>query len=286
MSVASCPLCGSTSRRRFAKHGFWIRDCERCGHRFAELDAGSDHVARTYGDDYFEGGGAGYSDYLAEGPILRERGVWYARLLARHMPPGKVLDVGSAAGFWLEGLLASGFQGKGIEPNAKMAAHARGRGLDVETGTIEDLDPSERYDLVSMIQVVAHFVDVRRALERAVEMVRPGGFLIVETWNRASWSARILGQSWHEYSPPSVLHWFTPDSLARFARELALREVARGRPRKRIGAGHAKSLLRYKYGSSAARLLLRPLDLVPDALSVPYPADDLFFMLLRRTDPV
>jgi SAM-dependent methyltransferase len=281
---ARCPLCSGPSRPRFAKHGVGIRDCERCGHRFADLPAGDDHVARTYGDDYFAGGGAGYRDYLAEGPILRDRGRWYARLLARHAAPGRALDVGCAAGFWLAGLVDAGWSGSGIEPNARMAAHARDvLGLDVRAGALEGLDARAAFDLVSLIQVVAHLRDVRGTLAVAARAVKPGGHLLVETWDRDSLSARWLGRHWHEYSPPSVLHWFSADSLSRLGAELGLVELGRGRPRKRLLAGHAKSLLAHKYGDSGlGRAFLSVVAVVPDSLSLPYPGDDLFWMLFSK----
>jgi SAM-dependent methyltransferase len=200
--------------------------------------------------------------------------------------PGTVLDVGSAAGFWLAGLADCGFAVRGIEPNATMAEHARERlGLRVDTGSIEELAGTERFDLVTMIQVVAHFVDVRAAVESAVARIRPGGHLLVETWNHESLTARCFGRHWHEYSPPSVLHYFSRRGFAAFAERLGLREVARGRPRKRIRGDHAKALLRHAAGGSGpGRILARLAGVVPDRLSLPYPADDLFWMLLSRAD--
>jgi SAM-dependent methyltransferase len=284
--AAGCPLCGARSRLRFVRHGYPIRDCVACGHRFADGAVTEGHVARVYGDAYFRDGGAGYADYLAEEPILRDRGRWYAGVLARHMPPGALLEVGCAAGFWLAALGERGWRVHGIEPNAAMAEHARSRlSLAVTTGTLEQFRSVSPYDLVAMIQVVAHLADPAGAARRTAELLRPGGYWLVETWNRRSLTARLLGPRWHEYSPPSVLHWFDPAGLRDLGARLGFAEVARGRPRKRIGAGHAKALLRYKYsGAAAGRLVLRGLELLPDRLVLPYPAEDLFWMLLRK-DP-
>jgi SAM-dependent methyltransferase len=213
--------------------------------------------------------------------MLSDRGRWYAQLLERHVERGSVLEVGCAAGFWLAALVELGWTGRGVEPNATMAEHARERlGLDVTTGTLETLSGAERFDLVAMIQVLAHFTDPRRALGLAVERLRPGGHLLVESWDRRSLTARTFGSRWHEYSPPSVLHWFSPASLSQLGASFGLVEVARGRPRKRIAARHAKSLLGYKLGP----LVRSAISIVPDRLSLPYPFDDLFWMLLRIRD--
>lgn len=279
-----CPICNSPSRPLFVKDGYRVRACEACGHRFAEPRLDPGHVARVYSDDYFHGGGAGYADYLGEGPLLRDRGRWYARLLGRYTKPGTLLDVGAAAGFVLRGFLDRGWQGKGVEPNPRMAEYARTRlGLDVRTGTLEDLPPGESFDVVSLVQVLPHFVEPRRALAAAAAVTRPGGFWLVETWNRASWTARAFGPNWHEYSPPSVLHWFSPEGLRRLAGQFGFRKVAGGRPAKWIDGGHAKSLLRHKLGTSAVGgVASRALDVIPDRLAIPYPAEDLFWMLLQK----
>ena len=102
--------------------------------------------------------------------------------------------------------------------------------------------------------------------------------LLIETWDRGSRIARLLGSRWHEYSPPSVLHWFTLASLQRLVTEAGFSVVATGHPRRWIQAGHAKSLIKYKYGRSAALAV----GWLPDKLAVPYLADDLIWVLARR----
>lgn len=279
----TCPVCSGATRRLFVSQGYWIRGCETCGHQYAEVATSEGHVTRIYDDHYFQGGGDGYPDYLSEGSIIRAHGQWYAQLLRRYTIPGTVLDIGAAAGFVLQGFLESGWKGRGIEPNPRMADHARTRlRLPVDTGTLEEYPRSERYDLVSMIQVVAHLYDLRRAFQEAAKVTRPAGFWLIETWNRESWTARVLGRHWHEYSPPSVLHWFSPEGLKRLAAQFGLREVARGRPPKWIGGAHAKSLLRHKLKDSRiGRRTDRLLEVIPDRLTIPYPWDDLFWALFQ-----
>lgn len=280
-----CAICGSPTVRKFEVHDYWVRECTNCGHQSAESEPAADHVKRVYDDSYFRGGGAGYPDYFAEGPLLRAHGQWYGRLLATFTKPGRVLDVGAAAGFVLQGLCDTGWTGRGVEPNARVAAFAREKlGLAVEAGSFENFRPPESYDLVSMIQVVAHFVDVRRAFAVASEAVAASGLLLIETWNRRSWSARILGKSWHEYSPPSVLRWFSPADLEHLAAQFGFHPIGTGRPPKRIQAAHAKALLDYKLRESAWRGVVgKMLRVIPDSVSLPYPAEDLFWMLFKKS---
>ncbi|MEM8808643.1 MAG: methyltransferase domain-containing protein [Cyanobacteria bacterium P01_G01_bin.38] len=279
-----CPICHQSSELIFNKYGYWIRACQNCGHRFADLSPTAAHTHQVYGDDYFAGGGAGYPDYLAEANLLRRQGRRYGNKLKRYTQPGRVLDVGAAAGFILQGLMDTGWQGQGVEPNAGMAAHAREQlGLAVQTGTLENLSSEGQYDLITFIQVLPHFFNLRQALTVASEMTALEGYWLIETWNRSSWTARLLGQNWHEYSPPSVLHWFSLNDVSQLGRQFGFRTVAQGRPAKWINGAHAKSLFRYKLqGSPLGKPLLPLLKLVPDGLAFPYPAEDLFWILLQK----
>lgn len=279
-----CPICQHNSKVRFTAHGYGIRDCAGCGHRFADLVTSPQHTQDVYGDQYFQGGGAGYPDYLGEARILRNHGRWYGKRLRSYLQPGTMLDVGAAAGFVLQGFVDCGWQGDGIEPNPKMAAYAQSElGLNVQAGALESLNPNKTYDLVSLIQVVAHFADLRQALQVAANATKPSGYWLIETWNKDSFAARLFGQNWHEYSPPSVLHWFSPTTLKTLAAQFGFQEIACGRPSKWINGGHAKSLVQYKLqsvplGKQAGKLL----NLLPEYLPLPYLADDLFWMLLRK----
>jgi ubiquinone/menaquinone biosynthesis C-methylase UbiE len=280
----SCPLCGQSSHHWIQQYGYWIQDCNGCRHRFTNLCGTPDHVSATYGDNYFNGGGAGYPNYLAEAELLHQQGRRYANLLKRYMTPGTMLDVGAAAGFILQGFFDSNWQGQGIEPNSTMARYAQETlNLPVVVGTLEQLQTSEAFDLVTMIQVVGHFFNIQQAFAAASQHTKSGGFWLIESWNYQSWMAKLLGAYWHEYSPPSVLHWFSPNSLAQFAARYGFKEIERGRPDKFIRSAHAKSLLRYKLKHlPAGQLILKAIALIPDHWLIPYPAEDLFWILLQK----
>lgn len=283
----ACPACevAQPSRKLFQKSGIWIEECPRCGHRFAQAPDSALHVAAVYGDDYFHGGGAGYSNYLSESRLLEAHGRRYGKLLKRFAQPGRLLDVGAAAGFILQGLREEGWDGVGVEPNAAMARHAREQlGIEVSATPFEEFQPDEPFDAITVIQVMAHFVAPRLAVERVFDLLKPGGIVVVETWNVRSWSARLFGTGWHEYSPPSVLQWWSPQTLGTLFERCGFQVVATGRPQKWIELGHAKSLIRHKAreGSVVAKVMSTGLAVVPDRLRVPYPSEDLFWTVFRK----
>lgn len=274
-----CPLCDGTGAAAFQVRGNHIFECGTCGHRYAVVASADGHTERVYGTDYFEGAAGGYGDYCSEAATLRARGQAYADILAAHRPPGSVLDVGCAAGFVLQGLEDRGWTAVGVEPNQHMAERARAIGAEVQVGTLETIWLDEPVDVVCMLQVLAHFVDIKIALDAAADLTAPGGMWLVETWNRESCVARLFGRFWHEYNPPSVLHWFTPESLAALCATRGFVPVAQGRPVKRISFENIRSAL-----PRVVAPLLTPLVRLFPGRTLRYPGDDVFWMLLKRVD--
>src|SRR5262245_33309275 len=215
------PMCHANGSICFQVDAVPIADCSRFSHRYADFSPKGDHVANVYSDEYFHGGGAGYADYLSETRLLRSRGRWYAKKIRPYIQTGRMIDVGAAAGVFLQGFLDSGWTGVGVEPNASMAEIAKSRfNSPVIHSTWENFSTKDEVDLISIVQVLPHLLDPAAAMMKAVQSLRPQGGLLIETWNPESLTAKLLGKSWHEYSPPSVLHWFSPARLASFAKSI------------------------------------------------------------------
>ncbi len=297
--ATACPLCGRIGDLVFRIDDVPVMQCCFCTHRYAAIVPQADHVRKYYDDDYFFAGKAGYSDYLAGEDLLRRQGKWYAQVLMKQAPQcaplrlsnatsnsqkTSLFAVGAAAGFDIDEFRKAGWSVSGVEPNETMARHAREViGIDIQTGTLETIHATQTYDVVTAIQVMAHFTDPQIAAERLSKLVRRGGCLLVETWDYRSLTARIFGRHWHEYSPPTVLQWFSKTSLISLMKRHGLDVAGSGKPAKRIGGAHARSLLEYKLSqmplSSVTPSMLK---LIPKNLTLLYPGDDLFWMLFRK----
>ncbi len=283
-SESFCPLCSGGISHTFVIDGYNIADCNVCGHRFVREMPPKDHVLKVYNDNYFLGGGAGYANYLAEANFLTKQGRRYGSLLASHAKPGRLLDIGCAAGFIARGLTDAGWQVTGLEPNERMARFATEKlGLDVLQRDLESVKELGQFDAISMIQVIGHFHDLRRSLEVVSELTEPGAFCLIEFWRRESIIARLFGKHWHEYSPPSVLHWFTSESLDFAMQQRGFENLASGAPRKYISGAHAASLLTYKFsGFPGHKIFTSPLWALLGNSKIPYPPLDLQWRLYRR----
>lgn len=103
---------------------------------------------------------------------------------------GTAVDVGCGTGQVARLLVAAGWDVVGVEPDARMAARARERGVRVEVARFEEWEPSVRkVDLVCSGQAW-HWVDPDRGHRRAAELLRPGGRLAV-FWNAYRYDAEV-----------------------------------------------------------------------------------------------
>ena len=282
-----CLLCQKPVQIVFEINEYDIYECWECEHRMIIVENSKQHLNKIYSDDYFYSGGDGYPNYVNEREILIRHGHYYGKLLSKYIDiPGKVLDVGSAAGFILKGLTDYGWMGSGIEVNDKMAGYGRENlGLDIQTGSIENFKKDDKYDLICFIQVIAHLIDPSNALKTASTALSEKGYVLIETWDYKSLTAKLFGKLWHEYSPPSVTNWFSERSLNAMMKNLNFELISKGHPDKRISFIHAKSLIKYKIdNNSIFRHLTAFLDALPENWTVPYPGNDLFWALYKKLD--
>jgi SAM-dependent methyltransferase len=206
----ACLLCDGPSRPegRFTPARF--RRCERCGFIFAAGEPDTD----VYDDTYFAGYMGG--DYLSEEAQRRKESRIRLDLLARLAPPPrKLLEVGSAAGFFLHEASLRGYEPVGIEPNAAMAAHARDElGMDVRVGRLGELPlPGESFGVACAFHVVEHLERPREALRAVHDALAPGGHLLAEVPNAESAAAHRLGGRWKSLEPSYHVGQYGPGSL-------------------------------------------------------------------------
>jgi len=283
-TCASYLSCKEEKKVLFEKKGFPILQCKQCGHQFIEITDHADHLSTVYSDDYFFEGKDGYPNYLNKKNILYKQGLRYAKLIAKYIKPGKVLDIGSAAGFILKGFEDSGWICHGVEPNETMAAYGREKlNLDIKTGSIETLETHERFDLINMIQVIGHVYDLDKTLQNVTGLLKDEGLVLVESWDVESITARLMGKNWHEYCPPSVVHWFSDKTLSALFKFYGFELVAKGHPIKKINAEHAFSFLEGRnFQLIFKKSLIDAINRFGGKVTLTYPLRDVKWYVFRK----
>ncbi len=127
---------------------------------------------------------------------------------------GKILDVGCGDGLFIYPLKELGWQVYGLEINDEAAQRARARGLNVKTLDLLDSDfPDDFFDVVRMLSVLEHLHHPSKYLKKAYKILKPGGYLIIETPNIESLASKIFGKSWAGLDVPRHLYHFNDKTL-------------------------------------------------------------------------
>ena len=136
------------------------------------------------------------------------------RHLRKENTKKRLLDVGCGNGGFLLLARSAGWDVVGVDPDSEAVEAARIQDLDVRLGGVEALDPSiEQFDTITLSHVIEHVHQPVEVLQACHRLLRPGGFLWIETPNIASQGHRLFDASWRGLEPPRHLVLFTLESM-------------------------------------------------------------------------
>jgi SAM-dependent methyltransferase len=218
--MVPCPICGSGSTRLYRTdvadleyfvippRAFAMHKCSGCGSEFLNPRPLESELPPFYPSDYhaYNENHGGIARLLVEFRA-RSRARFYGRLIRNR--PGRIFDVGTGDCRHFDELRRFlDLECAGIEIQPDIAARGRARGYDVLEGTLETADLTDhvgKYDIVSMNHVLEHVVYPHTMLERARDLLRPGGQVIGQLPTVSSWENRLFGRNWGGYHFPRHL---------------------------------------------------------------------------------
>jgi SAM-dependent methyltransferase len=103
------------------------------------------------------------------------------RLLAvKGTAGGRMLDIGAAHGWFVLQATAAGYQCCGLEPDPRLADHARSHGAAIQQGFFPDaLEADESFDVLVFNDVFEHLPDPRAALQACAQHLNVDGLLVL-----------------------------------------------------------------------------------------------------------
>src|SRR4051794_20482790 len=155
-------------------------------------------------------------DYVREEPGQRQTARATLALIERHVPVGRMLDLGCWVGYLLAEARERGWDVTGVEPSAFAASFARDHlGLPIIQADLFSAPLPERgFDAIVLGDVIEHLPEPAAALERIAGLLAPGGVLYLALPDAGSTVARGMGRRWWSVIPTHVQH-FTRESMRR-----------------------------------------------------------------------
>jgi 2-polyprenyl-3-methyl-5-hydroxy-6-metoxy-1,4-benzoquinol methylase len=228
-----CALCGAQNDEAlYHKFNLTIVRCRRCSFVYTNPRLPQKDLWTRYSEDYF------WDEYLPTQGIGRDGSVDLDAFARHHAPlvhlvsmyappPGRLLEVGAAAGLFLKSAERAGWRVTGIEPMAAAAAFARDRlQLDVRDALIEEAAfDAGAFDAIVMFETIEHLLDPMAAMRAACRALGRGGTLVLTTPNFDALSRRVLGRQWAVLSPAEHLHYFTESTMNTLLRRAGFASV-------------------------------------------------------------
>jgi ubiquinone/menaquinone biosynthesis C-methylase UbiE len=122
-------------------------------------------------------------------------------------PEMHILEAGCGTGLVLNRLAPHAARSYGVDLSRGMVKKAHERQLTVVQGSVTDLPFADAsFDLVCSFKVLAHVQQIERAMAEMARVLRPGGILLAEFYNRRSLRYLIK-----RLKPPTRISQAAPD---------------------------------------------------------------------------
>ena len=247
--VADCDFCGSarwkpilgpmlddedveTLPSAFRELRFRMGRCTDCGLVYLRERPDPRDLDVYYPSDY-----KCFQAYETRGVIMKT----LARLVARSkrrqierlMPRGTrtLLDYGCGTGTWLVALRQAGCAVDMVGTDIFEAPLRSLREQRIPAFRCDDADLFDHVapgtvGVIHLFHVIEHVPSPLRVLSRLREALVPGGTIIGQTPNVASYGCRFWGEKWNQWHVPHHFVLFTHDTLARHAARAGLEVVS------------------------------------------------------------
>ena len=237
--MQACPACSRAEASALLRErGRSVVRCGACGLAFLSPFPSAQELSDLYSGSYYS------RDETYEQNLSDEIRGSFGRLL----PSGRILDVGSGAGEFLELARSAGYDVHGLDTSPLAMELCGSAGLPFTRAELTEFEAREcSFDGITMWDVIEHLTNPRAYLRAARRLLRPGGLLVIKTpdvqWavmslarllSRVNGARGVLGY-------PAHLLYFDASSLAKLL-EVAGFEIVESRHLGSIRTARPRSL--------------------------------------------
>jgi SAM-dependent methyltransferase len=142
-------------------------------------------------------------------------------------PKGKLLDVGTGNGHYLDILLSWGWDAYGVEPDNRTVERLKKRGIkNIFKGDIFTVKfPANNFDLIRYSHVLEHVPSPKRELERANKLLKKGGLIYIYLPNIDSLFFQLFKSYWYPLEPPRHFYQFSPETITALLKKAGFKNV-------------------------------------------------------------
>ena len=216
LEEVDCPLCKESKNIPLHQEGsFQMVRCSSCQFIYLNPRPTSESLTHFYQHYLPEDSSSIQSWGRMMEPVFHRA----ANLLRQHRRNGRLLDVGTGFGFFMNEMKNKGWEVTGVEISQKAIDYARNSlGLTIHLGPLEKANfPNQHFDVVTAFYVIEHLPDPMAFLKECHRILKPGGVLLLRYPHTTPIKnfLSIFGISNHLYDLPAHLSDFSPGIIQR-----------------------------------------------------------------------
>lgn len=189
-----CLLCARSLRRVGADFtGKQIYKCDHCEYAVTPISTTAETIALYDDPEYFDGWGCNLEfDYDRFEPSVHRQVQEYLDFIGRYTQGKSLLDVGTGSGLLPHLARASGYEVEGTDLSKHVSENVPEKaGFPIHHGTIEEIQFTRKYDVITMLHVLEHTSNPLSTLTRCKELLNEGGYIVVVVPNYQSLDSRL-----------------------------------------------------------------------------------------------
>lgn len=221
-----CPFCESKNieiKNRNAESNLY--KCKKCNSLFRKyfIPISTDYSSKYFIEDYKNQYGKTYEEDEENLKALAKKRL---KIINDIKPSGKILDLGSAMGFFLKEASLNGYETEGIEISEYAANYCvNNLNLNVHNISLLDFEYKEKeYDIITAWYVLEHINDFGKLLKKILFSLKEDGILALAMPNGNGISGRY-NKNYFKIVPLDHAFEINPKALDRFLKKYSLKRM-------------------------------------------------------------
>ncbi|KAF7775580.1 hypothetical protein PCIT_a1796 [Pseudoalteromonas citrea] len=247
-----CPVCHNNEISHYEiKNGFELDKCEHCGHVFCNPMPTDEQLESYYNGEM----------KLLENQIFRDTfekriPIFNARVekIKQYMEEGKLLDVGSAVGIFVESLVRNqnSLSISCCDPSKDACSSLNKRfgdnpSINIYNCWLHEMPAENKFDGITLWDTLEHITDLSPFCEKIFELLKPGGYWFFSTPNLNSLEWSIAGRDHEQLVPPGHVNLFNKNNILILLKKFGFELIEITTPNGSMDVGYVEKLA---HGSS------------------------------------
>jgi len=167
--------------------------CPACEYATTPISDAAETTALYDDPEYFDGWGCNLEfDYERFEPSVHRQVQDYLDFVSAHMQGKSLLDVGTGSGLLPHLAKQQGYEVEGTDLSKHVSENVPAKaGFPIHQGTLEEIEFTRKYDIITMLHVLEHTSNPLSTLQRCRDLLNDGGYLMVVVPNYQSLDSHL-----------------------------------------------------------------------------------------------